>query len=60
MEGRWWSSGQVVILLTFYFSVLSLNLAKAYSFSVKFVIEKNKNKKEAGDGPFNIKLFSSR
>ena len=45
--------GQVVRVLAFYSDDLSLNPAEAYTFSVKFVFEKNENKqKEAGVGPF--------
>ena len=41
--------GQLVSVLAFYSSDPSSNLAEAYNFSVKFVIEKNENKqKEAG------------
>ena len=44
---------QVVSMLAFYSIDLRLNLTEAYSFSVKFVFEKNENKqKEAGVGPF--------
>ena len=40
-------------MLAFYSNDLSSNPADAYSFSVKFVFEKNENKqKEAGVGPF--------
>ena len=42
-------------MLAFYSDKPSLNPAEAYSFSVKFVSEKNKNKqKEAVVGPFII------
>ena len=45
--------GQVVSGLAFYSDDPSLNPAEAYSFSVKFVFEKNENKqKEAGIDPF--------
>ena len=45
--------GQVVSVLAFYTNDPSSNPAEAYSFSVKFVFEKNKNKqKEARGGPF--------
>ena len=45
--------GQVVSMLAFYSNDPSSNPADAYSFSVKFVFEKNENKqKEAGVGPF--------
>ena len=37
-------SGQVVSILAFYSFNSSSNLAEAYSFSVKFVFENNKNK----------------
>ena len=51
MLGR--GGGQVVSMLAFYSDDPSLNLAVVYSFSVKIVFEKNKNKqKEAGVGPF--------
>ena len=33
--------GQVVSMLAFYYNNTSLNPAEAYSFSVKFVFEKN-------------------
>ena len=40
-------------VLTFYSDDTSSDPAEVYSFSVKFVLEKNKNKqKEAGVGPF--------
>ena len=42
----------MVSVVAFYSDDPSLNPAEAYSFSVKFVFEKNENKqKEAGDGP---------
>ena len=42
----------MVSVLTFYSDDPSLNPAKAYSFSVKFLFEKKENKqKEAGVGP---------
>ena len=45
--------GQVVSMLAFYSNNPSSNPADAYSFSVKFVFEKNENKQnEAGVGPF--------
>ena len=45
--------GQVVSVLAFHSDDPSLIPAEAYSFSVKFVFEKNENKqKEAGVGPF--------
>ena len=45
--------GQVVSVLAFYSVDPSSNPTVAYSFSVKFVVEKNENKqKEAGVGPF--------
>ena len=45
--------GQVVGILAFYSDDLSSNPADAYSFSIKFVFEKNKNKqKETGVGSF--------
>ena len=45
--------GQVVSMLSFYSDVQCSNPADIYSFSVKFVFEKNKNKqKEAGVGSF--------
>ena len=56
---------QVVSMLAFYSIDLRLNPTEAYSFSVKFVFEKNENKqKEAGVGPFlkkctNISCFSN-
>ena len=44
---------QVVSVLAFCSDDLSLNPAEAYSFSVKYVFEKNENKqKEARVGPF--------
>ena len=44
--------GQVVSKLAFYSNNLSSNPTDAYSFSVKFVFEKNENKqKEAVVGP---------
>ena len=44
---------QVVSMLAFYSIDLRLNPTEAYSFSVKFVFEKNENKqKEAGIGQF--------
>ena len=51
--------GQVVSVLAFYSDDPSSNPTEAYSFSVKFVFEKNKNKqKEAGVGPLNFLKFS--
>ena len=45
--------GELVSVLTFYSDNPSLNPTEAYSFSVKFVFEKNENEqKEAGVGPF--------
>ena len=45
--------GQVVSVLAFYSDNPSLNSSEAYSFSVKFVFEKNENKqKEARVGTF--------
>ena len=45
----------MVSVLAFYSDIPSLNSADIYSFSVKFVFEKNENKqKEAGVGPFNF------
>ena len=45
--------GQVVSVLAFYSVDPSSNPTVAYSFSVKFVVEKNENKqKEASVGPF--------
>ena len=45
--------GQVVSFLAFYSDDPSSNPADAYSFSIKFLFEKNANKqKEAGVGPF--------
>ena len=45
--------GQVDSMLAFYSDNTSFDPAEVYSFSVKFVFEKNKNKqKEAGVGPF--------
>ena len=42
----------MVSVVAFYSDDPSLNPAEAYSFSVKFVFEKNENKqKEAGNGP---------
>ena len=55
---------QVVSMLAFYSIDLRLNPTEAYSFSVKFVFEKNENKqKEAVVGPFkkyncNTQYFS--
>ena len=50
-KGR--GGGQVVYVLTFYSDNLSSNPAVAYSFSVKFLFEKNENKqKEDGVWPF--------
>ena len=52
-------------MLAFYSDDLSSYPTEAYSFSVKFVFEKNENKqKEAGVGPFlkkctNISCFSN-
>ena len=44
--------GQVVSVLAFYSDDPISNPAEAYSFSVKFVLQKNENKqKEAGVGP---------
>ena len=44
--------GQVVIVLAFYYDGPSSNRAKGYIFSVKAVVETNKNKqKEARVGP---------
>ena len=40
--------GQVVSVLAFYSNDPSLNPAEAYSFSVKYVFEKNNKQKEAG------------
>ena len=59
--------GQVVSVLAFYSDDPSSNLAEAYSFSLKFVFEKNENKQnEVGVGPFfkkityrNIHLWTS-
>ena len=49
--------GQVVSELTLHSDDPSSKPAKAYSFSVKFVFEKNKNQqKEAGVCPFPQKL----
>ena len=43
----------MVSVLVFYSDDESSNPADAYSFSVKFVFEKNENKqKDAGVGPF--------
>ena len=42
--------GQVVSMLAYYFDIPSLNPAEAYSFSVKFVFEKNENKQKRGRG----------
>ena len=49
--GPWrWSSGQRARLL--HSDDLSSNPTEAYSFSLKFVFEKNENKqKEGGNGP---------
>ena len=48
--------GRVVSMLAVYSVKLSSNPAEAYSFLVKFVFEKNKNKQEeARVGPFLIK-----
>ena len=45
--------GQVVSVLAFYSDDPSSNLAEAYSFSLKFVFEKNENKQNVvGVGPF--------
>ena len=45
--------GQVVSVIALYSYNPSSNPAYAYSFSVKFVLEKTKNKqKEVGVGPF--------
>ena len=52
----WWvgsGGGQVVRMPAFYSDDLSSNPADTYSFSVKFMLEKNENKqKEAGISPF--------
>ena len=49
----------MVSVLAFYSDDPSSNPTEAYSFSVKFVFEKNKNKqKEAGVGPLNFLKFS--
>ena len=42
--------GQVVSVLAFYSDNPSLNPAEAYSFSVKIVFEKTKNKQKIGRG----------
>ena len=45
--------GQVVSVLAYYSDNPSSDPADVYSFLLKFVFEKNKNKqKEAGVGPF--------
>ena len=43
----WWSSGQRTCLLS---DDPSSNAADAYSFSIKFVLEKNENKHKTGRG----------
>ena len=49
--------GQVVSVLAFYSVDPSSNPTVAYSFSVKFVVEKNENKqKEASVGPFKKQI----
>ena len=54
-KGR--GGGQVVYVLTFYSDNLSSNPAVAYSFSVKFLFEKNENKqKEDGVWPIKEKM----
>ena len=51
--------GQVVSVLAFYFNNPSSNPAEAYSFSVKFVFEKNKNKQNGGGiGPFSMPFLT--
>ena len=48
-------------VVTFYSNDLSLNPAEAYSFSEKFVLEKNKNKLiEAGVGQYLKKVRRGR
>ena len=48
--------GQVVSVLTFYSDDRSQNPAESYSFSVKFVFEKNESKqKGSGLDPFSLK-----
>ena len=50
---------EVVSLLAFKFDGPSSNPADLFSFSVKFVCEKNENKqKEAGIGPFLRKKYA--
>ena len=44
--------GEVVSMLAFYSDDPSSNPADAYSFSVKFVVEKDKNEQKRGLGHF--------